>query len=327
MKKRRIMAAGALLAVLAAGLSLGVGAGQAAWGDALAALWGEAPPQLVNIVRNVRLPRILTALTAGAILAAAGCAVQGVFRNPLASPHVLGTVNASALGAVIGLYWGHAAGVPLMVPLAIAGGVAATLLLLLPARVGNDFTGYLILAGIAVNAFASALTSGILYLADERLQGMVFWLLGGFWRADYAGLACLAGAAVPGIALMALLHREMDVLALGESAARGSGVAAARVQLAMVVAAAVMTAVCVSFCGVIGFVGLLVPHLAGMAGMVHFRDRLAASVIGGALLLLLADLLARTLAAPLEIPVGIFTSLIGAPFFMALLISRARRAG
>ncbi len=319
---RIILIEGLLLALLS-GAALGTGAGNVSFSALPDLLTGTLQEPAHSILMDVRLPRILTSILAGLLLGAAGCATQTIFRNPLASPHVLGTVNAAALGAVLGLLLGTAGGIALTVPMSLLFGIGSMLILLIPQRFLRSFSATLILAGIAVNAFTSAMTSGILFLADERLQGIVFWLLGGFWRADFASAGFLAAASLCIVPLFCM-HRELDVLSLGESAARAAGVNTSLIQAAAAVLAAAMAAFCVSFCGVIGFVGLLVPHFARLCGMVHFREQLIVSALSGGILLLAADTIARTLSPPLEIPVGIFTSLLGAPFFLYVLFRKTR---
>lgn len=312
-----LFASVALLLLLSAGAALAVGPGNTGASDLMRLLRGELPTDSSQyaILLEIRLPRILCALFTGAILAMGGAATQTIFRTPLASPHVLGTINAAALGAVLGLLSGGT----FLIPFSILTGTAAAFLLLIPAVFRNHFTGTLILAGIAVNAFCSALMSGVLFLADERLQSVVFWLLGGFWRCHPDTLWILVPAGAAGFTLLFLLGPSLDVLQLGERTARSSGVSSDKLRAAALLTTAVMTACAVSCCGVIGFVGLLVPCFARMLGMVSFRSLLALSALLGALLMLLADTAARMMAAPAEIPVGIFTSLAGAPFFLYLL--------
>ncbi len=298
-------------------LSWTMGAGSCGWRELWLLLSGGDVPETVRIVLlDIRLPRLLAALLAGGMLAGAGCATQNLFRNDLASPHVLGVVNAAALGAVLGLFLGGW----LVTPLGILFGIASLLLLFIPGKVRQWDAASLILAGIAVNAFAAALTSGALYLAGERLSSLVFWLLGGFWRITWSHVLVLAPVALAGLAALLALAPEMDMLLLGDRAAALTGVRLRVVKPAVMLVIAVLTAVAVSYCGVIGFVGLAVPHMARFLVGARFRRLMPAAALSGALLLLTADMLARTLAAPHEIPVGILTALGGGPFFFCLLL-------
>lgn len=300
-------------------VSWGIGAGSSGWREIVQLLsGGEIADSARTVLLNIRLPRLLAALLAGGMLAAAGCATQNLFRNDLASPHVLGVVNSAALGAVIGLFLGGW----LMTPLSIAFGILSLLLLFVPGgRRGWD-GATLILAGIAVNAFTAALTSGALYLADERLSSLVFWLLGGFWRITWRDVLLLAPVAVLGWGILFRFAPEMDLLLLGDRTAGLAGVPLKIVKPLVMLTIAGLTAVAVSCCGVIGFVGLAVPHIVRLFRGAGFRRLLPGCILSGGLLLLLADLAARTVAAPQEIPVGILTALGGGPFFFYLLLRK-----
>ena len=252
------------------------------------------------------------------MLGAAGCATQNLFRNDLASPHVLGVVNTAALGAVIGLFL---PGIGLTVPAMVFAALSLGILLLIGKRRNWD-GATLILAGIAVNAFTSALTSGALYLADERLSSLVFWLLGGFWRITWGDVILLAAVGLGACCILFRLAPELDMLLLGDRSAELAGVRMKRLKPLLMLTVAALSASVVSCCGVIGFVGLAVPHMVRMLCGGTFRKLLPGSILAGGFLLLLADLAARTVAAPQEIPVGILTSLAGGPFFFYLLLHR-----
>ena len=301
--------------------SWGMGAGNCDWCDLWLLLTGGEPAGTARtILLNIRLPRLLAALLAGGMLAAAGAAAQNLFRNDLASPHVLGVVNAAALGAVLGLFlspW-------LMTPLGILFGILSLLLLFLPGKYRHWDGATLILAGIAVNAFCAALTSGALYLADERLSSLVFWLLGGFWRIGWRDILLLAPIAAAGWTVLLRLAPELDMLLLGDRAAELAGVPLKTVKPLLMLTIAVLTAVAVGCCGVLGFVGLAVPHNVRIFIGPGFRTLLPGVILPGGRLLLLADLAARTVAAPHEIPVGILTALGGGPFFFYLLLRHGR---
>lgn len=300
-------------------LSWGIGAGSASWGDLLRLVsGGEVSDSARTILLELRLPRLLAAVLAGGMLGAAGCTTQNLFRNDLASPHVLGVVNTAALGAVIGLFL---PGIGLTVPAMVFAALSLGILFLIGRRRSWD-GATLILAGIAVNAFTSALTSGALYLADERLSALVFWLLGGFWRITWGDVILLAAVGLGACGILFRLAPELDMLLLGDRSAELAGVRMKRLKPLLMLTVAALSASVVSCCGVIGFVGLAVPHMVRMLCGGTFRKLLPGSILAGGFLLLLADLAARTVAAPQEIPVGILTSLAGGPFFFYLLLHR-----
>lgn len=284
---------------------------------------GKLSDEILLILRDIRLPRVLGAAAAGALLALAGCCVQLLFRNPLSSPHVLGSVNASALGAVLVLaLGGHSLGWMLS---GSCAGAAISMIFLLSLGRSRERIGTLLLAGIALNAFTSAIMSGLLFVAGERLEGLVFWLLGGFWRLDWLRSDVLLAASVLLLSLGWLMRREMNMLYLGENAAAHAGVDTRKVVAGAVLLCSLATALVVGNCGVIGFVGLLIPHVARRFFGGEFGIMILASALLGSLLTVLADLAARTLFAPLEIPVGILTSMLGAPFFLLIILQRIRR--
>lgn len=310
-----------ILLILSAAISLFIGSS-----GNIATEWRElfsGNDTLSVIYWEIRLPRILGAAAAGMLLAAAGCTVQLLFRNPLASPHVLGSVNASALGAVAVLLLGGKSLWGMM--LGSMSGAAAALLGLLWINCCCRRTAALLLTGIALNAFASSAMSGMLFVAGERLEGVIFWLLGGFWKLDWQNSTLLITAAAVILPLLLSIHREMNMLYLGETAARHAGVNTRRVIATAVIAAAAATAAAVGCCGVIGFVGLLVPHIARKILGCSFISWLTGSALIGAMLMILSDLAARTLSSPLEIPVGVLTSLLAAPFFMVLIVNSVKQ--
>ncbi len=298
------------------------GSGSSGWRELLLlASGGEVADSARTVLLDIRLPRLLAALLTGGMLAAAGAATQNLFRNDLASPHVLGVVNAAALGAVFGMFCGGA----WITPLAIIFGILALTLLFVPGGRRNWDGATLILAGIAVNAFASALTSGALYLADERLSALVFWLLGGFWRITWQDIFLLLPAAATGWTALYLTAPELDMLLLGDRAAELAGVRLKLIKPLLMLTVAALTATAVSCCGVIGFVGLAVPHIVRFFTGAGFRRLLPGCILSGGILLLLGDWAARTVAAPHEIPVGILTAIGGGPFFFYLLLRRGGR--
>jgi len=279
-----------------------------------------------RIVLGIRLPRIILALAIGSGMGLAGLAAQTLFRNPLASPYVLGVSNGAAVGAVVAmLLAGRSIGYAAVPSMSVAGGLVVSAAVFTLARRSDHFGHSLLLAGIAISAFCSALTAAALYLAGERLQTLVFWLMGGLWQATWRDvLLVLPVSAVVLIGIL-VLAPAMNVALAGERSAADLGVNVRRLQITLLLMICLSTATAVAVSGVIGFVGLIVPHLLRLLVGADHRGLVPASALGGALLLLAADTLARTLAAPAEVPVGIITALVGAPIFLWLLRRRAIR--
>jgi iron complex transport system permease protein len=324
--------AAAALALLAA-LAFGVGRFPLAPSElaALAAnkLFGAGyalAPNVETVVLQVRGPRILAALLVGAALAAAGTAYQGMFRNPLVSPDILGVSAGAALGAVLGIFLSQDA-MTIQVG-AFAGGLAAVgLVYAVGARVHrHDPILSLILAGIVIGTLLGAFIALIKYLADpyNQLPAITYWLLGSLAAVSPRDLALAAPFALAGLVPLTLLRWRMNLLSLSDDEARALGVSVGRLRLAVVCAATLMTAAAVAISGIIGWVGLLIPHAARMLVGPEFSRLLPLSMLLGAAFLLAVDTLARTLA-PIEVPPGVLTALIGTPFFLWLFAS-ARRA-
>lgn len=281
-----------------------------------------------RILWSVRLPRIILSLAVGASMGMTGLAAQTLFRNPLASPYVMGVSNGAAVGAVLGLLLvGRGVGYGAVPLFSMASAFAVTMALFLLARRGRQFGQSLLLAGIAVSAFCSALTAGALYLAGERLQTLVFWLMGGIWQATWRDVFIMLPVCGVCFVVLRLLAPGMNVALVGERSARDLGLEVRRLQQGLLWLVAGVTAVAVSLTGVIGFVGLIVPHVLRLVMGADHRGLVPATALGGALLLLIADTLARTVAAPAEIPVGILTTLVGAPVFLWMLQRRGAGVG
>jgi iron complex transport system permease protein len=282
-------------------------------------------PAVDNVVLLVRGPRVLAAVLVGAALAVAGTAFQGLFRNPLVSPDILGASSGAALGAVLGIFF--SLGVVGIESLAFLGGllaVAAVYLIgsLLRAR---DPILVLVLTGVVMGSLLGAGVGLVKYLADpyNQLPAMTFWLLGSLASTTLADLLPLAGPVAIGTAILVALRWRMNVMSLPEEEARALGVATGRLRFAIVVAATLTTSASVATSGIIGWVGLVVPHLARALVGPDFPKLLPAAALLGAGYLLFIDTLARV-AAPVEIPLGILTAAIGTPFFIWLLTSMQR---
>ena len=285
---------------------------------------GLSPAQ-ETVVWNIRLPRVAAGLLVGAGLAAAGAAYQGMFRNPLVSPDILGVSAGAGLGAVLGIYLG----LPLAVVQALAfiGGLLAvgTVVGVSGLVRRHDPVLVLVLAGIAVGALLGAGISLIKILADPttQLPSITFWLLGGLNAVTTADLAVTAPVMLVGLVPMALLRWRMNLLSLADEEAQALGISVVRLRLLLVAAATLSTAAAVSLTGIIGWIGLVVPHVARLLVGPNFARLLPASLLLGGGFLVATDTLART-AASIELPLGILTALVGAPFFLFLLARPGR---
>jgi iron complex transport system permease protein len=284
-----------------------------------------AAPAVENVILLVRGPRVLAAVMVGSALAVAGTAFQGLFRNPLVSPDILGASSGAALGAVLGIYF--SLGVVGIESLAFLGGLVAVAAVYAIGSMlrASDPILVLVLTGVVVGALLGAGVGLVKYLADpyNQLPAMTFWLLGSLAATTVADLVPLAGPVALGTAVLVALRWRMNVMSLPEEEARALGVATGPLRIAIVVAATLVTSASVAACGIIGWVGLVVPHLArALVGPDFPRLLPAAALLGGGYLLFI-DTLARV-AAPVEMPLGILTAVIGTPFFIWLLAGMQR---
>ncbi|HEV2451498.1 MAG TPA: iron ABC transporter permease [Streptosporangiaceae bacterium] len=293
----------------------------------------SVPPVDVAIIWQIRAPRVVLAALVGAMLSGGGAAYQGVFRNPLADPYLLGVAAGAGLAATIAVVAGASPGV--LPPAAFAGGAGAVAITyVLGSGAGRDrespglggTTTSIVLAGVAVAALLTAIQTYVLQQHTRVLQQVYSWVLGELSLASWSNVTTiLPYVAVSAVVLLA--HRRLlDVLRVGEAEASALGVDVARVRLTVVLAATLGTAAAVSMSGLIGFVGIIVPHTVRLAAGSSYRIVLPVSMIGGAAFLVLADLVARTAQAPAEVPIGVITAAAGAPFFLFVLrSSRTRR--
>jgi len=329
------VALGLLIAVLVGGVL--VGAVGLAPGRVLAELVDRLPwvsvdsglsRQEAAIIWDLRLPRLVLAALVGATLAAAGAAYQGVFRNPLADPYLLGVAAGAGLGATLGIVSAGAAS-PIVPGAAFAGAVGAVLLTYaLGGVAGGGRAGTtLILAGVAVAAFFTAVQTFVQQRHADTVREVYSWILGRLSTVGWTEVGLLAPYAVVSVVLLLLHRRLLDVLAVGEEEAETLGVGAARVRLVVVLAATLGTAGAVAVGGLIGFVGLVVPHAVRLLAGTSYRVILPLSVLGGAAFLVAADLGARTILAPAEIPIGVITAFVGGPFFAVVLRTSRRGWG
>ena len=342
----RLAIAAALVAlVLAAALSLAVGATGVSLGAlprvlGLVGVDGVDAATLARerlILLDIRLPRVALAILVGGGLAVSGAVMQGLFRNPLADPGIIGVSSGAALAAVTVIALGGGVLAPFVAPLgraavplaAFVGGLAATAFLYrLGTRSGATSIATLLLAGIAVDAGARALTGLVIFSADDQaLRDLTFWTLGSLGGASWAKIAAAAPFVLFAAVVLPFVARALNALLLGEAEAHHLGVpveTAKRLSM-LAVAAAVSAAVAVA--GVIGFVGIVVPHLVRLVTGPDHRFLLPAAALLGAALTLVADAVARVVVAPAELPIGIVTAAIGAPFFLWLLLRRRAGAG
>mgnify|MGYP001256810204 CR=1 FL=1 len=316
---RWVVVAG-LAALVALGLvAVSVGTMLVEPGDVLRALRGSGDPTTVAIIRDLRAPRVLLAALVGAGLSMSGGALQGTLRNPLAEPYLLGVSGGAAVGAVIATALGVAS--PTLVTLsAFAGAAAATLLVSVIARIagGGTDTRLLLMAGVVVGAFSNAAI--LVALADappDRLRGALWWMMGSAADATWSGVARLALVLVVLGGLLVWWARELDVLSMGDESAAALGVDVDRATRRIFLVASWLAAATVAAAGLVGFVGLVVPNIARALGARRHRGMLLVSAIYGAGLVIAADLAARTVRAPAELPLGAVTALIGVPFFLA----------
>jgi len=275
-----------------------------------------------TIVWSLRLPRIVLSALAGASLAMSGAAMQGMFRNSLADPALIGVSGGGALGAVAAAVVGGS--VAVMSSVAIVGAFVATAIVYNLSRIGSRVQSEtMLLAGIAVNALSGALVGFLIQIAAyEEVRGVLFWLLGSMSAATWKICAFEAAFCLVPLIILPVNARALNALLLGDAEAFHLGYNVDRVKLYCVALSAAMVGASVAFCGAIGFVGLVVPHVARMIFGPDHRILLPASALAGAALLVVADIGARTLDAPAELPVGVLTALFGAPFFLYLIYRR-----
>ncbi|HEX2095625.1 MAG TPA: iron ABC transporter permease [Longimicrobiaceae bacterium] len=317
-----------LLAALAAGAllaSIRLGAADLGLAEIAGALRGRGDPTAVAIVQRLRLPRSLQAAVVGGSLAVAGAVFQALLRNPLAEPYILGVSGGAAVGAVAATVLGVGAG-GLAVPVAaFAGALAAIVLVFRIAwSVGRTLdTRILLLAGVVVGAFFNACILVVLTFADtESFRLAVFWMMGSFSGASWQGVGAITLYFVPAALLLLSLARPLNLMAVGEETAAFLGTRVERTKWLAYGVASLLTAAAVAAAGVIGFVGLVVPHVVRLLWGSDHRFLLPASILLGATFMVLTDALARTVAAPSELPVGVVTAFVGVPFFVWLLRRR-----
>lgn len=315
-----LIAAAILVMVMVAGVSLG--SVRVSLADIWPALLGDHTGSGRFIVWNLRLPRVLLAVLVGMNLAVAGAILQSVTRNPLADPHLLGLSAGGALAAVLALHLAPAMAVGNLPPLAFGGSLLGAAIVYTLAWRGGVSPTRLILAGVAIGALFTAFTTGLLLSSSLTIQAIMSWLAGGLYARSWQYVRILAPYWAGGMVAAMLLARQLDVLALGDEPASVLGLRVQRLRALLTGLAALLTGSAVAVAGLIGFVGLVVPLVARMLVGSGNRYVLPMSALLGGSLLVASDLIARTVASPRELPVGIVTAAIGAPFFIYLLRSR-----
>lgn len=328
----------AVALLVAMALSMTTGASGASAGNVLLSLLGVAPADADGLLRdqavvlNIRLPRMILGVLIGAGLAVSGLLMQGLFRNPLADPGLVGVSSGSALGAVGMIVLGssllgpvsQALGIWALPAAAFIGGLCTTAILYRVAtRSGQTAIATMLLAGIAIGALAGALSGVLVYIAsDSQLRDLTFWGMGSLAGATWLKVTAAGPIILAALVMAGFLTRALNVLTLGEATAAHMGVPVQRFKLATIVAVAAATGASVAVSGGIGFVGIVVPHLLRLVIGPDHRYLLPATALLGASFLLMADALSRTIVAPAELPIGIVTAAFGGPFFLWILLRR-----
>jgi iron complex transport system permease protein len=283
---------------------------------------------IATVILDIRLPRVLLAGLVGAALAVAGATYQGLFRNPLADPYLIGVAQGASLGAVTGFLlpaaW-NVSGFGMIPLLAFIGALFATVIVYALARVGKTLpVTTLILAGVALSALLGSIVSYLTISSGEKLHSIIFWLMGSFAMSRWSEVGIVLPYVAAGTAVIIIFARLLNVMQLDEEQAQQLGVNVEKFKLILLGAATLITAASVSFVGTIGFVGIIIPHAVRLIWGADHRFLLPLSVLTGATFMILTDLIARTVLAPQEIPIGVITAICGAPFFMYLLRRRKK---
>jgi len=273
------------------------------------------------IIWKIRLPRIILTVIAGMGLGVSGAVFQGIFRNPMANPYILGISSGAAFGVTMGITMGLQItflGIGAIPISAFIGAISASIVVYLISGGGRDILP-LLLSGIAMGFLLSALMSLLMYFNRSQLENIVYWTMGSFNAANWQKAVITAPVILPGSLFIIIFARDLNLMVLGEDSANSMGISVKKSRLIFLLVSTIITASAVAVSGVIGFVGLIVPHAMRIITGPDHRTLIPYSMLGGAILLLISDTIARTIIAPTEIPVGIVTSLLGAPFFLFLL--------
>ncbi len=289
---------------------------------------GDALPRATQtILFDVRMPRVLLSFVVGGSLSVCGACMQGIFKNPLADPYILGVSSGAGFGATlcIGLGTGAVGWLGITGSAFLGGLVSIAMVLGLSATRTRVFTTSLLLSGVALSALFSALTSVVMIVERNKMEHIVLWAMGSFSAAAWDGLFVVVPIMLVGCLICLFFARDLNVMLLGDEQARNLGVEISRVRWVLLVNTALIASAAVSVCGIIGFVGLIVPHILRMGIGPGHRMLIINSFLGGGVLLVLSDMLARTMVAPVEMPVGVITAICGVPFFLFMLRRRAKK--
>jgi len=287
--------------------------------------WDSA---IATIILDIRLPRVILAGLVGAALAIAGATYQGLFRNPLADPYLIGVAQGASLGAVIGFLlpaaW-NLTGIGVIPMFAFIGAIVATAVVYLLSRVGKTLpVTTLILAGVALSALLGSIVSYLVISSGSKLHSIIFWMMGSFSGSAWSEVLMVLPYIAVGIAVIVIFARLLNVMQLDEEQAQQLGVNVEKFKIILLAAATLITAASVSFVGTIGFVGIIIPHAVRLIWGADHRFLLPLSILVGAVFMILTDLVSRTVLAPTEIPIGVITAICGAPFFLYLLRRRKK---
>ncbi len=321
-RRPAVLWAGTAIALIGLALaSLAIGAVSLSPGAVVDAIAGRGDPLAITIVRDLRMPRVALAILVGCALGSSGAALQGTLRNALAEPYLLGVSGGAAVGAVVAMTLGimNDAVLPLT---AFAGAMCAVVIVLALARAagGARDPRTLLMAGVIIGAFANAVI--LVLLADaspEKVRGALWWMAGSLGDASWSRVVWLLAYVLVGVSLLVSRARLLDVLSLGEDSAAALGADVGRATRQVFLISALLAAGSVAAAGLVGFVGLVVPNIARAFGIVRHRPLIVTAAFGGAALVLLSDLVARTVRAPVELPLGAITALVGVPVFLARL--------
>lgn len=281
------------------------------------------------ILMNIRMPRIIMASLVGCILSVVGGTFQGMFRNPMADPFVLGMSSGASLGATIAIIFGldkYVFGIGMVNVLAFIFSILTVFLVYNISKVGRKVpTMNLLLSGIAISFFMSSMVSLIMILNRNQMEKIIFWTMGSLSAASWKNVIVLLFVSIIGVGINLIFSKDLNIMTLGEDSAINLGVDIEKVKTILIVICAMMVSVAVSSTGVIGFVGLIVPHVVRIVSGPEYKKLTILSSIVGAIFLVLCDTLSRTIVPPMEIPVGVITSFLGAPFFIYLLNKGKKR--
>ena len=312
-----------LILCIALLLSLAIGSVAISPSELWNALRGHGTELVQTILWNIRLPRTVLIALVGAALGGSGAAYQGLFRNPLADPYLIGIASGAGLGAVLAMsiHWSYSFWGLMATPLAaFAGALLTVTIVYFLARIGQTTPiTNLILAGVAVSSFATSLMSFLLLQSTGEIRRAISWLLGGVSLIGWDVTLALIPYLAIGLTVLILSGYSLNLIQFGDDQATQMGLDVRRTKFIVIIAASLVTAAAVSFAGIIGFIGLIVPHVVRMWWGVDYRRIIPLSILSGATALLISDIIARVVLAPQELPVGIITALVGAPFFLWVL--------